>query len=156
MNMKKGRLLIVSGLLIAACAALVFAAQTSTEENKAIQQALKDKGYDPGPIDGVVGPKTRAAVKKFQSDNDLQATGQLDEKTLDKLNVESKSATGHMGESGKEVGRGAKRMGRAVKRGEVVEGAKEFGKGVGRGGKEVGKGVKQAVTPKKEEEKDKP
>lgn len=32
----------------------------------AIQQHLKRQGYDPGPIDGFVGPKTRAALAQFQ------------------------------------------------------------------------------------------
>ena len=27
------------------------------------QQALADKGYNPGPVDGLMGPKTRAAVE---------------------------------------------------------------------------------------------
>lgn len=31
-----------------------------------VQQALKAKGYDPGPIDGIVGPKTNAAMVTFQ------------------------------------------------------------------------------------------
>ena len=31
-------------------------------EVKLAQQALKDRGYDPGPIDGIFGPKTRKAV----------------------------------------------------------------------------------------------
>ena len=31
-----------------------------------VQQALKDKGHDPGSIDGVMGPKTHAALQSFQ------------------------------------------------------------------------------------------
>jgi hypothetical protein len=36
-------------------------------------------GYDPGPIDGKMGAKTRAAIKKFQEDNGLAPTGKIDE-----------------------------------------------------------------------------
>src|SRR5437870_4251126 len=36
-----------------------------------LQQSLKAAGYDPGPIDGIIGPKTKAAVKKFQEANGL-------------------------------------------------------------------------------------
>ncbi len=36
-----------------------------------IQRALKDRGYDPGPIDGVIGTQSRAAIRKFQQDNGL-------------------------------------------------------------------------------------
>jgi uncharacterized protein (TIGR02594 family) len=40
-----------------------------------IQQALKDKGFDPGQIDGVWGRKTFAAVKQFQAQRGLPADG---------------------------------------------------------------------------------
>ncbi len=36
-----------------------------------VQQALKDRGYDPGPVDGVIGSQTRAAIRQFQQDNGL-------------------------------------------------------------------------------------
>src|SRR4051794_18786008 len=46
-----------------------------SENVKKVQEALKDKGQDPGPIDGVMGPKTKAAVKSYQSANNMKATG---------------------------------------------------------------------------------
>jgi hypothetical protein len=49
------------------------------------QQALRDKGFDPGPIDGVTGPRTTAAVRDFQSKEGLVATGQLDADTRARL-----------------------------------------------------------------------
>jgi len=36
---------------------------------KEIQTQLKNKGYDPGPIDGDLGPKTLAAMKSYLSAN---------------------------------------------------------------------------------------
>jgi len=33
-----------------------------------IQRDLKRLGYDPGPVDGVLGPKTKAAIARFESD----------------------------------------------------------------------------------------
>lgn len=36
-----------------------------------IQLALKEKGYDPGPIDNILGAQTRDAIKQFQTDNGL-------------------------------------------------------------------------------------
>lgn len=53
------------------------------------QQALQDKGHDVGPIDGVMGPKTAAAVREFQQAQGLKATGRLDRETLSALNVQS-------------------------------------------------------------------
>ena len=49
------------------------------------QQALRDKGFDPGPIDGRMGPRTTAAVRDFQSKEGLMATGQLDADTRARL-----------------------------------------------------------------------
>lgn len=41
----------------------------------AAQRALAALGYDPGPADGVLGPRTRAALAAFQRDRGLPATG---------------------------------------------------------------------------------
>jgi peptidoglycan hydrolase-like protein with peptidoglycan-binding domain len=53
----------------------------------AMQQALRDKGYDPGPIDGVMGSKTASALKKYQQAENLNVTGQMDAKTAAKLKI---------------------------------------------------------------------
>ena len=57
------------------------------EQVKAVQQALQAKGMDPGPIDGIMGPKTTAALKAFQKDQKLTESGRLDDQTRDKLGV---------------------------------------------------------------------
>src|SRR5262249_5347933 len=49
-----------------------------------IQQAqrhLKDAGFDPGPVDGILGASTRAALREFQQAQGLPQTGQLDKTT---------------------------------------------------------------------------
>lgn len=58
---------------------------------KDVQQALKAKGYDPGAIDGVMGTRTKEAIKSFQSASNIQATGTLDAATAQKLGVQSAS-----------------------------------------------------------------
>lgn len=48
--------------------------------SSSVQQAqsiLTEKGYQPGPVDGKLGVKTRSAIKQFQLDNDMNATGEL-------------------------------------------------------------------------------
>lgn len=40
-----------------------------------IQALLTEQGYDPGPVDGFEGPKTREAVRAFQRNFGLAATG---------------------------------------------------------------------------------
>jgi peptidoglycan hydrolase-like protein with peptidoglycan-binding domain len=60
---------------------------------RAAQQALKEKGFDPGPIDGVMGPRTKAAVKDFQQKENLTATGQLDADTTSRLIASAPAAS---------------------------------------------------------------
>ncbi len=60
-----------------------------SEEIRKVQEALKAKGEDPGAIDGIMGKKTKAALKKFQEKNNLKATAVLDEQTADKLGVKT-------------------------------------------------------------------
>jgi hypothetical protein len=50
-----------------------------------VQLTLKDSGLDPGPIDGILGPKTREALKRFQIKNDLEPTGEIGEQTINQL-----------------------------------------------------------------------
>ena len=57
------------------------------EQVKAVQQALQGKGMDPGPIDGIMGPKTTGALKAFQKDQKLTESGRLDDQTREKLGV---------------------------------------------------------------------
>jgi hypothetical protein len=47
-----------------------------------VQQLLKEKGLNPGPIDGVAGPLTNAAVKAFQESYGIKANGGIDNQTL--------------------------------------------------------------------------
>lgn len=54
-----------------------------------VQQALNDKGYKAGRVDGIWGPKTENALKQYQQAEGLQPTGQPDEQTLSSLGVES-------------------------------------------------------------------
>ncbi|HUA53554.1 MAG TPA: peptidoglycan-binding domain-containing protein [Candidatus Sulfotelmatobacter sp.] len=49
------------------------------------QEALQDRGYYDGRITGVVGPRTRRAIERFQQRNHLPVTAALDRTTLDGL-----------------------------------------------------------------------
>jgi len=45
------------------------------EERKALQQALSDKGYNPGPVDGIIGAGTKRALRQWQKEMGLPADG---------------------------------------------------------------------------------
>ena len=53
----------------------------SSADIRQAQQALKDKGHDPGPIDGVHGPRTSAALREYQKAENIKVTGRLDSET---------------------------------------------------------------------------
>lgn len=49
---------------------------------RAAQLFLTFAGFHPGPVDGVMGSQTRAALTDFQSGNGLDPTGEVDDETL--------------------------------------------------------------------------
>lgn len=51
------------------------------------QKRLIALGYQPGPVDGKIGKKTKSALKEFQKDNNLPATGSINLETLRKLGL---------------------------------------------------------------------
>ena len=65
-----------------------------------VQKALKEKGHDPGRIDGVMGPQTSAALKAFQKEQRLNATGRLDDATQAKLGASARTDASGQGASG--------------------------------------------------------
>ncbi len=55
-------------------------------ESSGVQARLNNLGYRCGKLDGVLGPKTRAALMKFQaSAGHPDPNGELDEQTRDLL-----------------------------------------------------------------------
>jgi len=55
----------------------VIPTRPSDPEVHAAQEALAGLGYYRGPIDGIIGPKTRAAVAKYQTDSGLPPDGKV-------------------------------------------------------------------------------
>jgi carboxyl-terminal processing protease len=50
-----------------------------------LQLMLKALGYDPGRLDGYFSEETANAVKRFQADHELEATGAVDAETASKI-----------------------------------------------------------------------
>lgn len=74
-------------------------ASQGSEKVRKAQQALNDKGHDAGPVDGIMGERTRSAVKEFQQAEGLPASGELDTQTVAALGAEATgaSSSGSMG-----------------------------------------------------------
>ena len=51
------------------------------------QRALAEQGYYNGPIDGILGPMTRGAITRYQTDHGLAVTSAIDQQTLYSLGL---------------------------------------------------------------------
>lgn len=147
--------ILAAAVLAASLCALPLLAQ-DRDTVRQTQQALKDKGYYSGQVDGINGPQTRDALHRYQQKENLNEDGQIGPKTMDSLGVRHGSASTEFHESGenvkhsysnggKAIGQGSKAMGHDVKHGDVVNGGKDFGEGVGHGAKDIGVGTGHAV-----------
>ena len=58
-----------------------------TDLYRQVQERLRVRGFDPGPVNGDFGEKTQAALAQFQISELIPASGQLDEVTLAHLGV---------------------------------------------------------------------
>jgi len=67
------------------------------EPVEALQKKLLGQGINPGPVDGVFGPKTEEALKRFQERQGLDADGIAGPKTLAALGLTEveEDADGH-------------------------------------------------------------
>lgn len=54
---------------------------------RGIQDALNQRGYDVGSVDGVIGPRTRTAIAAFERDAGLAVTGEPSAALLARLNL---------------------------------------------------------------------
>ncbi len=60
-------------------------ASPSSELVAGIQRQLKEQGFDPGPVDGKLGPKTRRAIRAYQRAADLKVDGRPSPELLERL-----------------------------------------------------------------------
>lgn len=148
-----------------------------------VQQELNDRGFDAGPVDGIMGPKTQAALKRFQAENGLPQNGQLGKETLEKLDIDRdqgdegflKKAAGAVGKAGttaaKATAKGVKKGASATAQGAetaaeatatgattaakaTATGATTAAKATAGAAKTTGKAVKKGSTEAADETKD--
>jgi hypothetical protein len=70
-----------------------FAVDLSPDEIREVQRVLIQRGFSV-ELDGVLGPRTRQALIQFQQRQGLQATGQIDSRTIAELGVSVRSGQG--------------------------------------------------------------
>lgn len=54
-------------------------------ERKILQRLLNELGFDAGPVDGIIGRQTRAAIRQFEEDKELPVTGEVTPALLERV-----------------------------------------------------------------------
>ena len=75
--------LLLAAVLAAGLVAPVWAHTPLPEVAAKVQELLTRLGHDSGPIDGIVGPLTRAAIRAFQTAQELEVTGRFSKGLFD-------------------------------------------------------------------------
>lgn len=63
------------------------------DQVRQVQALLNARGYDAGPADGVMGPKTRDAIRTYQADAGLPVTGDVSSTLITNLKASSSVVT---------------------------------------------------------------
>jgi peptidoglycan hydrolase-like protein with peptidoglycan-binding domain len=71
-----------------------YGKQGGSEPVRGLQRLLRRHGYEPGPIDGLYGPLTEAAVKRFQQAHGLAVDGAVGPQTSRAVRAEQSRARG--------------------------------------------------------------
>ncbi len=66
----------------------IHAADLSAGQIREIQRSLRDAGHNVGGVDGKWGPNTRQALKDFQDDKGMTATGRLSRRVIGALGLD--------------------------------------------------------------------
>ena len=84
---KLGRLF-AAWLLTLAAMGFAGVAAAADAQVEAVQRRLAELGYDAGVADGLMGPRTRAAIRALQRDRGLTQSGRIDAAVLAALGLE--------------------------------------------------------------------
>jgi peptidoglycan hydrolase-like protein with peptidoglycan-binding domain len=79
--------LLASAVLIVPVPAQAGVGRYDTTIAAHAQEQLARRRYYRGEVDGIVGPETRRAIMRYQSDHDLSVTGRLDMDMLHALGL---------------------------------------------------------------------
>jgi len=78
----------IAALLVSATCALASSLPDPSQDKTLIAQIfLARQGFSPGAIDGLMGPRTRAALRAYQQRENLRAIDELDSSLSDRFNA---------------------------------------------------------------------
>ena len=75
------------GLLAQLRSGKTDAGASQRDQVKGLQAALNRRGYDAGPADGALGPRTRVAIRNYQAASGLPVTGDMSATLLENLGL---------------------------------------------------------------------
>ena len=91
---------VLAAALVAASAPGVLAAENQYVDSstvRQVQRVLGERGFHTG-VDGIMGPRTQAALRKFQRAHDLDPSGQLNRQTLVALGIQKSDSAASDGQ----------------------------------------------------------
>ncbi|MDO9599149.1 MAG: peptidoglycan-binding domain-containing protein [Azoarcus sp.] len=88
--------------LRAASAETAPVAEYTLAQRAAAQRILNERGFDAGPPDGVLGPRSRIAIRNFQARNKIDPTGELGARTMELLGINIGTAVAEQPEATKD------------------------------------------------------
>lgn len=68
---------------------MIVTLRKPANERRTLQRLLNEMGFNAGPVDGVIGRKTRAAIELFQEGYDLPITGKMTSSLMHRIYKES-------------------------------------------------------------------
>ncbi|CAJ1369891.1 unnamed protein product [Effrenium voratum] len=68
---------------------MIITPQKLPSKRRVLQRLLNQMGYNAGPVDGVVGRKTRAAIRLYQEGADLPVTGRITDALVARIHMEA-------------------------------------------------------------------
>ena len=71
-------------------AAIESSLRLTRDQRRLVQGALTARGYDVGPLDGLFGRRTRAAIRRWQLATGVAVTGHLDRRAVETLLASSR------------------------------------------------------------------
>jgi peptidoglycan hydrolase-like protein with peptidoglycan-binding domain len=131
--------LLIAGMFVACLPSFAAVSEPSQEalaveyqnDVRKMQLALRDRGHYRGPVDGVIGLRTRASIRAFQNAENLPITGQLDRQTAGKLGVKPESFRNNSNGARQDIVQGQEQTGNYATKGKPWAGTR-WAKGTSR------------------------